>query len=200
MRSGGDRLTIPILCLVVALAAPSWAQDDGAELSGVEQARRHLSDGSLDVTDMAVHATTLLDAGDLTTLREVLGGDNENAIAGTLRAMRIRRDERLVRETLELAAWGRWESVARDARKNLSDLAGSRSSAVVEQLVGWLGDGTRPDRERLVLIDVLGASRNLAAVQPLIDQLKPPHGVAAHRSLEALTGHDPRLAGSPMET
>jgi hypothetical protein len=192
-------LTIPTLCLAMALAVTSWAQD-GAEGRGVELARQHLADGSLDVTDMAVHAATLLDAGDLTTLREVLGGDSENAIAGTLRAMRIRSDERLVGETLELAAWARWEGVAADARTNLAELAGTPSSGVVDQLVGWLKDGTRPDRERLVLIEVLGASRNLKAVEPLIEQLKPPHGAAAHRALMALTGHDPRPPGALLNT
>ncbi len=168
-----------------AAAVPAAPSQDA-----VSEARRLLVDGNLDVTALAVHAKTLLDAGDLVELAQVLAGDKENALLGILEMLRATHSSELLVECVGLAAGAPFESVTVLARDHVARLA-EHSGVVVAQLVEWVDDPNTTDDRRLVLIECLGTSRNLGPVASLIEQLDGPTPYAARSALQRLTGHDP---------
>ena len=98
-------------------------------------------------------------------------------------------EARLAAETQQLAAGVLPGDVRPIARENLVALCRA-DARIVDAFIDWMDDEDRVDAERLVLVDVLGHGRDLAAVRPLVLQLFGHHGEAAHRSLQRLTGQE----------
>ena len=175
---------------VVGQDAPGAAVETPAASNGTttDEARRLLREGTLDVAVLSVHASTLLESGDLAAPREVLAGGSEAAVEGVLQALKAGGRPLLVPEVLSLAATPDRGRVATLARDHLAALTRNHP-AVVADAVAWLGDGARSETEARVLIDVLGRSRNMAAAPPLLNQLYGPYADAADAALTRLTGH-----------
>jgi len=156
-------------------------------------ARELVERGDGDDTRLALAAKTLLDAGDLSTLRLVLTGRASKPLLGLLRALEKLPPasvEPLLPELLG-SAGGQVDAAVRDqALADLRYLAANRASTV-ETCIGWLADPALAAASRSALIDTLGESRNLVAVGPLIAALAGPQAAQARVALVRLTGHDP---------
>ena len=75
---------------VVGQDAPGAAVETPAASNGTttDEARRLLREGTHDVAVLSVHASTLLESGDLAAPREVLAGGSEAAVEGVLQALK----------------------------------------------------------------------------------------------------------------
>ncbi len=192
-------LIAPLLGSLLALSPAVTAQASRGQSADVgqggrptataelDEAGRQLAAGTAEVGVLAVHAKTLLDADRIEALRGVLVGPMHSSIEGVLQALRARGEDLLVPETLQLAAGLLPGDVRPIALENLVTLCRAHPR-VIEAFIDWMDEDARPDAERLVLVEVLGHSRDLRAVSPLVTQLYGPHGEAAHRALQHLTG------------
>ncbi len=159
----------------------------------LRQARDLVERGGDDHARLVLAAKTLIDAGDLSTLRLVLTGRALKPLSGLLRALEKLDGasiEPLLPEILSAAGSQSVAAVRELAQTDLRYLAASRASAV-ETCIGWLADPALAAASRSALVDALGESRNLVAVEPLIRALEGPQAAEARVALKQLTGHDP---------
>jgi tetratricopeptide (TPR) repeat protein len=184
--------------LPVPVAAPVAAQ--AAMSDELRSARDVVERGDDDITRVLLAAKTLLDAGDLSTLRLVLTGSATRPLAGLLRALEklpAASIEPLLPEILGAAAHQADAAVRAQAQSDLRYLATRRQGAV-EACIGWLADPALDAASRSAVIDALGESRNVVAVEPLIRALDGPQAADARAALIRLTAHDlgPRAGGA----
>ena len=188
--------------LALGLLAPSaWsrvvqdaptAPTAPAQADALAEARAALRAGTVDALEMPMLAGTLLEAGDLETVRELLVSGRDDVILAILAAFNSRRDVVLVDEVLGLAAQETSAEVQRKALDNLRRMACS-DAEVRRRLVAELTTGACSEAEALAIIVVLGGCRDLSMVVPLLAQLdeSAARALAAHKALVGLTGFDP---------
>jgi len=176
--------------------APGAAPTSPAAADAVSEERRAARElierGDGDDVVLALAVQKLLDGGDLSTLRLVLTGEAQKPIAGLLRALEkldAASVEPLLPEILGAAAHQSSEIVRAQAQADLRSLAEKRRSTV-EFCIGWLADPARDTAQRVAVIDALGESRNLVAVEPLIAALRGPQSAQARAALTRLTRFD----------
>ncbi|MDG2148334.1 MAG: tetratricopeptide repeat protein [Planctomycetota bacterium] len=150
--------------------------------------RAALEAGAEDVPVLAIHAMRLLDVGDELTLKRVLTGSKRNSVLGILQALQTSRSVSLLSEILLLASGRDDVEVSQLALDNLTRLSREQIS-VTTRLIKRLQEVSLSPEVRKTVIQVLGRSRNLDAVEPLIALLGSAHRSDAHGSLEELTGH-----------
>ncbi|MHC5209220.1 MAG: tetratricopeptide repeat protein [Planctomycetota bacterium] len=175
-----------------APAEPGQPQEAPEALpDAVIAARADLRSGETASGQRAVAVKTLLDAGDLAFLREVLSGEDARAALGLLQALAAQPPascEPLVQAVLALDARRPGTETSQAADTLLASLAYARP-AVLGFLVDSVGPETAPARRRAVLRS-LGLSRELGAVEALIGALDSDDADVARDALVTLTGHD----------
>jgi HEAT repeat protein len=150
--------------------------------------RAALEVGVEDVPVLAIHAMRLLDAGDEPTLGRVLSGPNRSSVLGILQALQTSLSVSLLSETIFLASLTDDVEISQLAHENLVRLS-REQSLVTTRLIERLEEVDLPLEARRAMVEVLGRSRNLDAVEPLIALLGSVHSADAHAGLEELTGH-----------
>ncbi len=146
---------------------------------------------------LSLHAKTLLDAGDVETLGAVLDGGGRASVLGVLSAIQVSRDTRLWSQLVGLVTHAEDDDVRTRAEETLVLLARTSADDLVPQVVEDVADPTRDRDERRVLVELLGQSGDLSAVDALINRLDGPLRAEAHAALVALTGHDPTAEADP---
>ncbi len=169
-------------------AGRGGAADDEDASPQVRASRRALRDGTEEVPVLAIHATRLLDAGDVRTLAEVMAGSDREAILGILQALQTTTSVALLPESIVLASKAEDPEISRLTLDYLVRLARGQSD-VTERLVARLVAADLPHAAQVTIVRVLGKSRDLRAVDPLVDRVDGALGDPARRALEELTGH-----------
>ncbi len=144
--------------------------------------------GEEEVPVLAIHATRLLDAGDVLTLAKVLSGSRRPATLGILQALQTTTSVSLLPETIVLASTSKDAEVSRLAMDNLVRLA-RENEDVTERLILRIEAADLPLAAQRTMVRVLGRSRNLGAVDALITLIGGPLSGAGREGLEELTGH-----------
>lgn len=168
----------------------------GAEAPDLEDARAALRGGTADSAVLAIHASQLVDAGDIDTLRELLRSGERNTVLAILGALRVRFADGLLEAVTDVAAGTTDPEVATRAADNLRTLVQSRPDLLLA-LVDRLGRPEVPPDVRSLLVDVVGQSRDLRAVPALLDALTGSAAEVADRSLRELSGHHPASPYDP---
>lgn len=190
---------------LLGLVSPAWAtppQDseaDGAEPAAVDllaEDRDALLDGTADELELSLHAKVLLEAGELETLRPLLVEDRPGVARAVLAALSSARHVGMVDEILPLAGAAVDEPLRRMSEDALRRMA-CADVAVRDGLIADLRTGQRSQAERAAIVSILGACRDLSAVEPLLQQLGGPLASEAHEALVVLTGFDPNPHGDP---
>lgn len=176
------------------LAGPPAIQDDAtsgeaAEDDPLASARQALLEGGADEAVLAVRAMELVQAGDVLGLRRVLEDAPRESVLGVLHALEVRRVDGLLDVLVDLAG-APDAQVADGAARHVRSRARS-SEDVVAALIQRLATPGLPATLRRTLVELLGQSRDLAAVEPLLAELDGPAGRQAHEGLTVLTGHRP---------
>lgn len=171
-----------------AVAEPAAPENEVTLSPQLLASRETLAAGKEDVPVLAIHATRLLDAGDVDTLADVLEGANPQSALGILQALQTSTSVALLSETLGLASAQEETEVSQLAMDNLVRLARERPE-VTQQLIERLDVPGHVAARRRTMVIVLGRSRDLNAVEPLIELLGGPQGPDAGRALNELTGH-----------
>lgn len=161
----------------------------------VRASRQAIEEGTQDIPVLAIHATRLLDFGDSVILANVLKGDQRSSVLGVLQALQTTTNVSLLPETIVLAASSDDVEITTLAKDNLVRLARSESS-VNERLTKTLVSGSLPRDAQATILQVLGCSRDLGAVDTLMRYLSGPLAGSAGDALEELTG---RSLGSDRE-
>jgi HEAT repeat protein len=190
---------------MLGMLSPVWAappQDsdaDGSEPAAVDPLaadRDALLDGTADELELSLHAKVLLEAGELETLRPLLVEDRPGVARAVLAALNSARHVGLVDEILPLAG----AAVDEPLRRMSEDALRRMVCADVDVRAGLVADlrtGQRTQAERAAVVSILGACRDLSAVEPLLQQLGGPLASQAHDALSVLTGFDPNPHGDP---
>lgn len=172
-------------------AAPPDPRAEALE-AALERARTDLRGSEADAAQRAVALKTLLDAGELAMLRELLGGPDEGAALALLRALAVQPPaaaEPLAADVLALGARRPGTEVASAADALLGGLSFARPTVLALLQADLLSPDASPERRRAAL-RALGRSRSLSAVDTLIAALDTADAAVARDALVRLTGHD----------
>ena len=163
-----------------------------AEAQKARDARATVQAGEADVATLAAAASTLLELGELDSLRSVLAGGKRAATLALLNALALQppaRIEPLLDDLLDLATRGASDEVGFAADGVVALLAASRPQSAEALLAGLRQPEVSVDR-RAAILRALGSSGNLAMSGVLVEALDTSMAPVARGALRKLTGHD----------